>query len=84
MRYEFTEEQKRELAEARRKNKEKQTEKRLHALMLRAEGLTLEEVAHRTGYKRCSVSALIRKYFQNGLGAIVGNHCGGNPAEYEY
>ncbi len=78
MRYEFTEEQKRELAEARRKNKEKQTEKRLHALMLRAEGLTLEEVAHRTGYKRCSVSALIRKYFQNGLGAIVGNHCGGN------
>jgi len=62
MRYEFTEEQKKELAEARRKNKEKQTEKRLRALMLRAEGLTLEEATRRTGYQRCSVSVLIRKY----------------------
>lgn len=78
MRYKFTEEQKAEIEEARRKNKEKQTEKRLYALYLRAEGQKLEEIAKRTGYQRCAVSVLIRKYFQNGLEAIVGNHCGGN------
>ena len=78
MRYKFTEEQKAEIVEARRKNKEKQTEKRLYALLQRAEGMKLEEIAKQTGYQRCTVSVLIRKYFQNGLEAIVGNHCGGN------
>ena len=42
MRYKFTEEQKAEIVEARRKNKEKQTEKRLYALLQRAEGMKLE------------------------------------------
>lgn len=78
MRYQFTAAQKAEIAEARRKNKEKRTEKRLNALWLRADGLTLEEVARRTGFQRCTVSVLVRKYFQGGSAAIVGNHCGGN------
>ena len=78
MRYEFTETQKEEIAKARRKNKEKQTEKRLYALSLRADGVKLEEVAQRTGYRRGTVSVIVRKYFQGGLEAVVGNHCGGN------
>lgn len=78
MRYKFTKEQKGEIEKARRENKEKQTERRLNALSLRADGVKLEEIARRTGYQRSSVSALIRKYFQQGLKAVVGNHCGGN------
>ncbi len=78
MRYEFTEEQKKEIEVARRKKREKRTEKRLQVLSLRAWGEKLEEIARKTGYQRCSVSVIIRKYFQHGLDAIVGNHCGGN------
>lgn len=78
MKYQFTKEQKAEIEEVRRKNREKRTERRLYALTLRAEGETLEEIAKRTGYQRGSVSVLIRKYFQKGISAIVGNHCGGN------
>ena len=78
MRYKFTKEQKEEIENARRENKEKQTERRLYALSLRADGVKLEEIATRTGYRRSSVSALIRKYFQQGIKAVVGNHCGGN------
>lgn len=78
MKYQFTKEQKAEIEEARRKNREKRTERRLYALTLRAEGETLEEIAKRTGYQRGSVSVLIRKYFQKGISAVVGNHCGGN------
>lgn len=78
MRYEFTQEQKAEIEEARQKNREKQTERRLYALALRAEGVTLEEIAKRTGYGRSHVSVLIRKYFQEGIQGMVGNHCGGN------
>ena len=78
MRYKFTQEQKNEIENARRANKEKQTERRLYALSLRADGVKLEEIVRRTGYQRSSVSALIRKYFQHGIKAVVGNHCGGN------
>ncbi len=78
MKYRITTEQKQELEHARRVNKNKRVENRLRALVLRAEGTELNEIAVITGYSRSNVSRLIATYCKEGIGAIVENHYPGN------
>lgn len=76
--YKFTDEDKRIIKEARRKNKDKRAEVRLHALELRAEGKKAKEISERTGMSAPYISQLAAKYFKGGIEAISGNHYGGN------
>lgn len=77
-RYQFTEEEIREIEEVRRSNKDKRAEKRLKALELRAKGQSAAEVSQATGFCAAYVSQLVKKYREHGLEAISGNHYGGN------
>ena len=56
-RFHINEEQVKELEEARRKNKDKNVEKRLKALLLHAEGKTRETIAELTGYVKSYIRA---------------------------
>ena len=83
-RYEFTEEQIQELTSAAKENKRKDVDRRLRALLMRAKGNTLEEVAQATGYSYSNITKLVRTYRAGGLGAIVENHYGGNHRNMSY
>ena len=83
-RYEFTEEQIQELTSAAKENKRKNVDRRLRALLMRAKGNTLEEVAQATGYSYSNITKLVRTYRAGGLGAIVENHYGGNHRNMSY
>ncbi len=48
--YQFTEEQIREIEEAKKKNNNKNVDKRLEALLLRAQNVNREKVAEKTGF----------------------------------
>ena len=75
----FSKEEIIELETARRVNKDKRAEQRLHAVLLRAQGKACKEAAQAAGYKNWkSVSELVGKYKRNGIAAIAGNHYGGN------
>lgn len=78
MKYYFDEEDIHAIQAARRENRDKNVERRLRALELRAEGYTGKEAAEITGYNPCYVSKLAAKYHKSGLAAIVGSHYGGN------
>ena len=77
-RYKFTEEQIKEIEQARRDNKDKRAEARLKALELRAKGWDAEKVSKATGFHASSVTRLVAKYRDHGIEAIAGNHYGGN------
>ena len=77
-RYQFREEEIAAIQEARRKNKDKRAEQRLKALELRAKGGSAKAVSQATGFSAAYVSQLVKKYRDNGLEAISGNHYGGN------
>ena len=76
--YRYTEEDKGIIAAARKANKDKRAEKRLHALELRAAGKGAGEVASATGFHPAYISQLTAKYLAGGIEAISGNHYGGN------
>ena len=76
--YTFTEKDIEIIKEARKKNKDKRAEVRLHALQLRAEGKRAKEIAEEVGVSAPYVSQLAAKYFAGGIEAIAGNHYGGN------
>ena len=76
-RYQFSEEEIKEVAQKRRENKDKQAEARLKALELRAKGAKAHEVAA-AGFHAAYVTQLVGKCRNNGLKAIAGNHYGGN------
>ena len=76
--YKITAEQKQELESARKENKNKNTEKRLRALILRAEGKSNSIAAAATEFHPAYVSKLVSIYCRKGLGAIIGNHYHGN------
>lgn len=78
MKYSFDEKDIPIIREARKKNRDKNVERRLHALELRAEGRTCQEIAEISGYNIWYVSKLARKYHTGGISAITENHCGGN------
>ena len=83
-RYTFTEEQIEELTNAAKENKKKDVDRRLRALLMRAKGKTLAEVAQATGYSFSNITKLIRTYRAGGLAAIVENHYGGNHRNMSY
>lgn len=76
--YIFSTEQISEIESARQHNKDKQIERRLRVLALRAAGNTLQEVSEKTGFRRSHVSSLIKQYFEKGITAISQKHYGGN------
>ena len=82
--YKFNEEQIEELKSAQKRNKDKNVEKRLNALLLRAEGKSRKEVAYITGYKYTHITQLTTKYMQKGLKAITDNHYKGNCRNMTY
>lgn len=82
--YTITQENKREIEAARKKNKNKNVEKRLMALSLRADGKTHREIAEMTGFNVRYVGDLVENYCKNGLEAITGNHYKGNRRNMSY
>ena len=76
--YKITEEQQKEIAEARKENKNKNVERRLKAIALRAEGKTLREIGEQCGYHPSYISNILSAYNKGGLEAIIGNHYTGN------
>ena len=84
MRYVFTEEEIAEIQETRRKNRDKNVDRRLKALELKAAGLTGQEIAEVTEYNPSYISKLAAKYRKGGIEAITGNHYGGNRRNMTY
>lgn len=76
--YRYTEEDRTIIAAARKANKDKRAEKRLHALELRASGKSAKEIADEVGFKEVYIPQLTAKYVAGGIEAISGNHYGGN------
>ena len=76
--YRYTENDRAIIAAARKENKNKRAEKRLHALELRASGKSSDEVAKAVGFHPAYISQLTAKYQKGGIEAISGNHYGGN------
>jgi len=67
-----------EIEAARKQNKDKNVERRLHTLQLYAQGMKREEIAQRTEVAYNYICPLVVKYRDGGLAAIVENRCGGN------
>ena len=84
MKYAFTEEEIVEIQETRRKNRDKNVDRRLKALELKAAGRTGQEIAEITGYHSGYVTKLAAKYRKGGIEAIAGNHYGGNRRNMTY
>jgi transposase len=76
--YTFTAKDLEIIREARKKNKDKRAEVRLHALELRAEGKRAKAIEEAVGVSAPYVNQLAAKYFSGGIEAIAGNHYGGN------
>ena len=76
--YEISESQLLEIEAARKKNRNKNVERRLCVLVMRAEGKSLEEISEKTGYHISTASKLIARYMRDGISAIAENHYKGN------
>ena len=76
--YEISQSQLLEIAAARKKNRNKNVERRLYVLVMRAEGKILEEISEKTGYHLSTASKLIARYMRDGISAIAENHYKGN------
>ena len=63
---------------ARKANKDKRAEKRLHALELIAGWKHAKEAAAKVDFKERYIPQLTAKYVAGGIEAIAGNHYGGN------
>jgi transposase len=69
--YKFSQEQIAELHAEKKKNKDKNVDRRLRALLQKAEGKKNEQVAISTQYNRRYVSELVSKYHTKGISAIT-------------
>lgn len=76
--YEILQNQLLEIEATRKKNRNKNVERWLYVLVMRAEGKPLGEIAEKTGYHASTVSKLISQYMRNGISAIAENHYQGN------
>ena len=76
--YEISESQLLEIETARKRNRNKNIERRLYVLVMRAEGKSLEEISEKTGYHISTASKLIARYMRDGISAIAENHYKGN------
>jgi transposase len=77
-RYHINEKQLDEINKAREENKDKNVERRLKAITLRAEGKSRAEIAGATGFAKTYITELFAKYRDGGLEAIAGNNYRGN------
>ena len=82
--YEIEKEKIEELQRARKNNRDKKVDRRLHALILHAEGQTGKKISEITGYNEKYLFALYRKYLTQGLEGITGKHYGGNHRNMTY
>lgn len=82
--YQFSEEQIAELEKAKKANKNKNVDKRLEALLMRAANIKRERVCEKTGFCKQYITDLTANYHQNGLSAIVENHYHGNHRNMSY
>ena len=82
--YTFTSEEKQEIKAAREKNRDKNVEKRLEVLELRAEGLRNKEISEKTGFHTQYITVLVSRYKANGLSSITENHYHGNRRNLSY
>ena len=73
-RTEISTEEVKEIEIARKKNKDKNIEKRLNALMLHSEGKKHGAIAIETGFSKDYISVLVRKYKEMGLDSVAKNH----------
>jgi hypothetical protein len=76
--YRFSDEQVVELESAKKKNKNKNVDKRLEALLLRAKAVKRADVSTKTGFCKQYITDLTANYQKNGISAIVENQYGGN------
>ena len=67
-----------EIETARKKNRNKNIERRLYVLVMRAEGKSLEEISEKTGYHISTASKLMARYMRDGISAIAENQYKGN------
>lgn len=72
--YEISQSQLLEIEAARKKNRNKNVERRLYVLVMRAEGKSLEKISEKTGYHISTASKLIARYMRDGISAIAENH----------
>ena len=82
--YAITHEEKQEIKEAREKNRDKNVEKRLEALEMRAEGHRNKEISEKTGFHTQYITVLVSRYKNNGLASITENHYHGNRRNLSY
>ncbi len=82
--YAFTHEEKQEIKAAREKNRDKNVEKRLEALEMRAEGHRNKEISEKTGFHTQYITVLVSRYKNNGLASITENHYHGNRRNLSY
>lgn len=82
--HKFSAEQIEEFKAAKKKNTDKNIDKRLTALLLRAEGTNRKKTAEITGYKYTYLTRLVTKYLTGGIEAIVENHYKGNCRNLTY
>jgi transposase len=82
--YIITAEQKAEIEEARKANKDKKVEARLKVLLMRADGKPASKISEVTGYHAAYVSGIVSNYVNNGIEAITGKHFGGNRRNMSY
>ncbi len=76
--YHFTETQIAELKKAKKDNKNKNVDKRLEALLMRAAKISRTAVSAKTGFCKQYITDLTSAYHRDGLSAIVENHYKGN------
>ena len=82
--YCFTQEQIAELEAAKKKNKNKNVDKRLEALLLRAQNQPRKKVAEKTGFCVQHITELTAIYHNKGLAAITENNYKGNHRNMSY
>lgn len=78
VKYRITTEQKKEIEEARRLNKNKRIEAKLKVLVMRSEGASAKRISEATGFHPAYISTLVSKYIHNGLESIIHSSYGGN------
>lgn len=82
--YEISQEQKAEIEQARKKNRNKRLELKLKVLSLRAEGKSLKEISEITDYNYMYVSKIVAQFVRKGLSYFTQNHYGGNRRNMTY
>lgn len=83
-RYKFSNEEIEKIKNARANNKNKRVEARLKALLLRAEGKTSKYIAEKVDFHPDYIPKLVKKYREEGIEAITGNHYKANRKNMTY